>query len=216
METKLFAVMDHRPGGRIKIIRLQETLSRGAYSHTLTAYIPRHESDELTLSMTNDTDANLVGFTLSSGRIQVWRTGWTVNHMNTWIQLLDSDDRESLPGNFLFRCKGAVNYCLNDQLNLRLDIMTQLYGYLPIESPPVSADVPSSTNEIPRFVAEIMKKEAISKNEACSISFESFAEVPVSITSCFHLFQTESINLWLQTNNSCPLCKAPVNRVQAV
>ena len=220
MDTKLFAVLDDSPEGRIKIIRLQQRFAGGYYFHTLTPYVPFHEPQELTLSIAQDKDPGLVEFSLSSRNIQIWRTGWTVNHKNAWIQVLDSDERESFPGNFAFRCSGPSNFAVNDQMNRRLDIMTALYGYLPpAPAPPASAPAASASppaNQIPRFVAEIMKKEAIAKNDMCSISFESFADIPVSITSCFHLFDTNSINRWLQHDNSCPLCKTPVNFVQAV
>jgi hypothetical protein len=215
MDTKLFAVLDDTSEGRIKIVRLQQRFAGGYFFHTLTPYVAFDESQELSLCTATDKNPGLVEFSLSSKNIKIWRTGWTVNHKNIWIQLLDSDDRESFPGNFAFRCSGPSNFAVNDQMNRRLDIMTALYGYLPsAPAPPASASPP--TNQIPRFVAEIMKKEAIAKNDMCSISFESFADIPVSITSCFHLFDTNSINRWLQHDNSCPLCKTPVNFVQAV
>jgi hypothetical protein len=217
MDTKLFAVLDDTTEGGIKIVRLQQRFAGGYYFHTLNPYVPFHEPQELTLSTAQDKGPGLVEFSLSSRTINVWRTGWTVNHKNSWIQVLDSDERDAFPGNFAFLCNGPSNYALNEQLNRRLDIMNALYGYLP-PAPPASAPPATApaTNQIPRFVAEIMKKEAIAKNDTCPISFESFAGTPVSITSCFHLFDTSSINKWLDRDNSCPLCKAPVSFVQAI
>jgi len=219
MDTKLFAVLDDTTEGRIKIVRLQQRFAGGYFFHTLTPYVPFHEPQELTLSIAQDKGPGLVEFSLSSRSIQVWRTGWTVNHKNVWIQVLDSDEREAFPGNFAFHCNGPSNYAVNEQMNRRLNIMNTLYGALPnppANAPLASAPPQTSTNQIPRFVAEIMKKEAIAKNDTCPISFESFVDVPVSITSCFHLFDTNSINKWLDRDNSCPLCKAPVSFVQAI
>jgi hypothetical protein len=31
-----------------------------------------------------------------------------------------------------------------------------------------------------------------------------------TVTSCFHLFETESISLWLKGHTTCPVCKQKV------
>lgn len=63
----------------------------------------------------------------------------------------------------------------------------------------------------PRYVLELVKRDAVSKGEACSISMTPFQECEsTTITSCFHLFETESIRTWLSTKDSCPVCKQKV------
>jgi hypothetical protein len=60
----------------------------------------------------------------------------------------------------------------------------------------------------PRHVLEILKQDAISKGDSCPISFTPFAECgSITITSCFHLFETEALQTWLGTNRLCPTCK---------
>jgi hypothetical protein len=199
METRLFAVIDETTSAarRIKIVRLTQTRDKWGFRHTLTAYEPESEPYELLLTTSSSDDPNITELTLSTGKIHVWRTGLTVNHKDVWLQVLDSDERQSIPGDYIFSC---------------IDETTIHYE----EGGQVDAPSLRPTLQIPQFVAEIMKRDAISAKSSCSISLESLAEVPVSITSCFHMFDSSSINKWLQRENSCPVCKSTVSFVQPV
>lgn len=200
METKLFAVIDETTSDdtRIKIVRITQARDKWGFRHTLTAYEADSEPYELVLTTSSSDDPNITELTLSTGRIHVWRTGLTVNHKGVWLQVLDSDERQSLPGDYIFSCLDET--CRNSEEEIQ-------------------DDAPSSTpikQKIPQFVTEIMKRDAISAKASCAISLESLAEVPVSITSCFHMFDSSSINKWLQRENSCPVCKSTVSFVQPV
>lgn len=71
-----------------------------------------------------------------------------------------------------------------------------------LESPPPIAPF------APRHVLEILKQDAISKGDSCPISFTPFAECSsITVTSCFHLFETEALDTWLATKQLCPACK---------
>jgi len=82
------------------------------------------------------------------------------------------------------------------------------------ESPRVpqpSAPVSHSASQIPLFVAELIKKEAIEKNTSCPISMESFSDCKaLRLTSCYHLFESDALSTWLTTKDTCPLCKQQV------
>jgi hypothetical protein len=197
MEIKLFAVTD---GVQIKIVGMTQIFMKGRYKHTLTPYLPDSEPLELTVCRTESDDPYITELTLSTGRITVWRTGLTVNHKDTWLQILDSDERGAFPGEYLFTSIGNIPHIA---LQERDD-----------EPPPVPLEPKAQT--IPQFVAEIMKRDAISAKSTCAISLEALADVPVSITSCFHMFDRSSINRWLERENSCPVCKSSVNFVQPV
>jgi hypothetical protein len=200
METRLFAVIDETTSAarRIKIVRLTQAHDKWGFRHTLTAYQPESEPYELVLTSSSSDDPDITELTLSTGGIHVWRTGLTVNHKGVWLQVLDSDKRQSLPGDYIFSCL--------DEIPTHFEEESQ-------------DDTPSSQpiqQNIPQFVAEIMKRDAISAKASCAISLESLAEVPISITSCFHMFDSSSINKWLQRENSCPVCKSTVSFVQPV
>ena len=48
------------------------------------------------------------------------------------------------------------------------------------------------------------------KKECCSICFEEFGDEDIQQCelTCKNVFHTECINLWLASNNSCPLCRS--------
>jgi len=73
------------------------------------------------------------------------------------------------------------------------------------------------------FISENLKKVLVNhvsckedieieydKNECCSICFEEFGDEDIQQCelTCKNVFHTECINLWLASNNSCPLCRS--------
>ena len=70
---------------------------------------------------------------------------------------------------------------------------------------------------IPTFVAEALKRDAISKGDTCPISMNPFtASTRVTILSCFHIFTEESILEWTKRKNECPSCKAKIQGIVTV
>jgi hypothetical protein len=77
-------------------------------------------------------------------------------------------------------------------------------------APPPSSAPPASTFA-PRYVLELLKRDAVQKGDSCPISMTPFQECEsTTVTSCFHLFETESITAWLQGHPTCPVCKQKV------
>jgi hypothetical protein len=94
---------------------------------------------------------------------------------------------------------------------------------LTTQAPPAAAPLPSAPQaraaataatvapQVPRYVLELVKRDAVSKGESCPISMTPFQECSsTTVTSCFHLFETESIRTWLSTKDCCPVCKQKV------
>ena len=46
----------------------------------------------------------------------------------------------------------------------------------------------------------------------CTICLLNYTEETKKTTECNHTFHDECIGRWLQTNNSCPLCRAVLNQ----
>lgn len=46
----------------------------------------------------------------------------------------------------------------------------------------------------------------------CTICLLNYTEETKKITDCNHIFHDECIGRWLQTNNSCPLCRTVLNQ----
>ena len=62
---------------------------------------------------------------------------------------------------------------------------------------------------IPRRIAWLVAEDACKNKETCPISMEDISPITASVTSCFHVFDTSSLNTWLQEKNTCPSCREP-------
>ena len=67
---------------------------------------------------------------------------------------------------------------------------------------------------IPQFVGNLLIQNARSGRESCPISTAPYTEIrSLSATSCFHVFETESIERWLVDNTTCPVCRIHVRNI---
>jgi hypothetical protein len=109
----------------------------------------------------------------------------------------------------------AINR-LDDHRPPPLDLSGIHRGEATFDSPPMrrreSAPVPVATTiirPIPRHIAEILINNARSGTESCPVTAVPYNECEsLTITSCFHIFDTEALNRWLTTNDTCPVCRA--------
>jgi hypothetical protein len=60
---------------------------------------------------------------------------------------------------------------------------------------------------IPAFVATLLIEDAIAKKQDCSITMEPISATTATVTSCYHVFNKDAIQQWLERNTSCPVCK---------
>jgi hypothetical protein len=60
---------------------------------------------------------------------------------------------------------------------------------------------------MPRRIAWIIAEDAARNNDDCPIMLNPISPITASVTSCYHVFSTDSIHQWLQTHNTCPVCK---------
>ena len=82
----------------------------------------------------------------------------------------------------------------------------EMHAYTP--PPKETCELELVSNTIPLFVAEILLKDAISKRSECAISMKLLADCEsITLTSCYHLFETESIVRWQQSSSDCPVCR---------
>ena len=76
---------------------------------------------------------------------------------------------------------------------------------------PVPTPVASPmASPLPAHVVNLILADAISKNEACSISSEPITRENAKVTPCGHVFQRVSLDRWFATPASkglCPICK---------
>lgn len=73
----------------------------------------------------------------------------------------------------------------------------------------------TSVPKIPRRIAWIIAEDAAKQNEICPISMETISPLTSSVTSCFHVFYTESIREWFETKAACPVCRKACSFTEA-
>jgi len=56
-------------------------------------------------------------------------------------------------------------------------------------------------------IAWIIAEDASKKGETCAITLDEVSPLTASVTSCYHVFDTKALNIWFQTNTTCPVCK---------
>lgn len=68
---------------------------------------------------------------------------------------------------------------------------------------------------IPRRIAWLIAEDACKNNQECPISMDAITPITAKVTNCFHVFDGASLDTWLQTHNTCPLCKQICTAVAA-
>ncbi len=76
----------------------------------------------------------------------------------------------------------------------------------PAPAPP--APVALAPPPIPKFVAEALIRDAITRAATCPITMEPLKSDTTAVTACFHLFERDAIAVWLaQSGDCCAVCK---------
>lgn len=159
--------------------------------------------------------------------LYLWRFPWCIRlgELNIWIPILDSDKREKIPGAFAYTTQYEVyNPWYEEYRSLRTNMLKTIQEQ---QSSTVTRNT-SAVEGIPRLpapvatkppkhVAEIIKRDAIANKMTCSISLDDItADMTVSITACFHIFESTSLKGWIQKTCTCPVCLKPISEETCV
>jgi len=71
-------------------------------------------------------------------------------------------------------------------------------------------DTPIATlieKRLPSRIARIIARDAAANGELCPILHDVINPESSAVTTCFHVFDKVSIDTWLQSNSTCPVCK---------
>jgi hypothetical protein len=67
---------------------------------------------------------------------------------------------------------------------------------------------------LPKSVGDILLASARKGEDSCPISTTPFASCKrLCVTSCFHIFENESLVKWNETNSKCPVCRSMIENV---
>ena len=74
--------------------------------------------------------------------------------------------------------------------------------------PPSPAVQEGAPLPIPELVGTLLIQHAQASDESCPISAIPYSEIDsLTATSCFHVFDTASLEQWTREHNSCPVCR---------
>jgi hypothetical protein len=83
-----------------------------------------------------------------------------------------------------------------------------------VEVPVERVVVQTRMQALPKPMAKVLLANARQGEESCPITATPFSECSkISLTSCFHFFETEALAKWQGTHNTCPVCRSTVETV---
>lgn len=212
MTVNLFAMVDDYIGDelRVKVLSLCEMPGNGGYRHTILPHLSDHARTLKIQRITANRDTNLQRINLDTSSLYLWRTLFTVQYANMLIPILDTNLRESMPGEYDYRVPLNMAYCLeyfDARDGIRETMLTIIRG-----RPDSAKSV--EVKKFPKFVTDALKRDAIHMNYTCPISMDMLADIPAAITSCYHIFSHDSIIQSMHNNNKCPVCREKISFVQ--
>ncbi len=90
-------------------------------------------------------------------------------------------------------------------------------GYIMPFPPLPDSPPPSQTLQpiyLPERVGFLIIDSAYKSEESCPITAIPYSELPsLTVTSCFHVFETDAVKTWLQDSNCCPVCRCTVTNM---
>ena len=222
----LFAVIDSSSLDelKMKILRLTEVRTNDKYQHTITPNISNPQTFTMYESLSDD--PKLEKINLSHGPIYLWRNQYSVKYGSTYIPVIDSDRSDLIPGEYIHRIvltTTSVNsvlyniYILYKNMLSIIDRSTN--DYLPFQNSytvAVPAVPAAQQTQIPRFVLDALKRDAINANYECPITAAPLANIQASITSCYHIFDRDSLIEVLKKSSDCPMCRQRVTFTQPI
>lgn len=214
-EEHLFAMVDDyiSENIRVKIMLLRETETGRGFHHTITPHVEPHPRI-LTMHRSFSRDTNMQKMTLDRGDMYMWRTLYTVEYDGIYVPILDSNACEWLDGEYEYTVPLTIDKSVkyyDDKAAIREIMMGRISSSLSRSRTRSPGRPPT---QIPKFVTDALKRDAIQANYICPITMDSITTITPAITSCYHIFNHESITECLKKNKACPVCREPVAFVQ--
>lgn len=60
---------------------------------------------------------------------------------------------------------------------------------------------------LPKRIAWMVAEDAGKNGDKCAITMEPITPITAAVTTCFHSFDHESIQTWMQNHTTCPQCR---------
>lgn len=87
-------------------------------------------------------------------------------------------------------------------------IYRALQDMTPVVARPSRKPQPQAHQQPPKFVADLVITDAVTKGSVCPITMEPIADATkATMTPCFHVFDAAALATWATTHTTCPVCK---------
>jgi hypothetical protein len=123
----------------------------------------------------------------------------SANRFNDWYE------RQPHLGVFIM-ANGIPSYCC-----------TAILPSAPPSAPPAYTELSSAPLPRPKTIkrpkptkphlVSLVLKAAVAEHRVCPITFDPITESSRCIAPCYHSFDPDAINNWLETNTTCPECR---------
>lgn len=146
-----------------------------------------------------------------SAEIEVYCDGYYLQSGNIRITLV----RKS--GTALTQALIKKEYTMADASLPAVETDTRLWRLAP---PPTAGEIAAAAAQaqaqaqtlkpIPRRIAWLVAEDACKNKESCPITTSELSPITASVTTCFHVFDTESLSEWFArhpTKTKCPVCR---------
>jgi hypothetical protein len=144
--------------------------------------------------------------------IEVYSDGYYLVSGNVRIALLRKN------GNALPQTLIKKEYTMADASLPAVETDTRLWRLAPPPTPEqiaqanatAAAQVRQTTlKPIPRRIAWLVAEDACKNKESCPITTNDLSPLTAAVTTCFHVFETESLSEWFARNpvTKCPVCR---------
>jgi len=163
--------------------------------------------------------------TEDGSQIYMWRTSMCIEHKRTgaWIHILDANHPELIPGEYTHKETFGSKFAKGNRNILYKELRTRMLAHIDeliraeLQVIHREENSPTPARTIPRFVGEIIKRDAVATKYTCAITMDEITEdMKTLVTPCFHIFDELALLRWLQSTNVCPVCKASVSPAECL
>jgi hypothetical protein len=100
-------------------------------------------------------------------------------------------------------------YTIADAYLPAIETNVRLWRLAPVPTPVPTPPQVQTLKPIPRRIAWIIAEDASKNNESCPITTNELSPLKAAVTTCFHVFETDSLSEWFARNpiTKCPVCR---------
>jgi len=134
----------------------------------------------------------------SSELINVKSEGFYLKFGNSIVPILKAETSGAIKAKYI-----GTEHTIQDTPLTQTNVVLWSTVVPSAPAPPSAATL----KPIPQRIAWLVAEDSCKKGELCSIITSEITPITAGVTSCYHVFDYESISTWLNTKDTCPVCR---------